>query len=142
MLKFVTIVKKLVIAALILMLLISVVLGTIALGRSLMSHIMEPPFLLLEVPVLFDAFGLFLVIVIGIELLKSMMLFLSEDRIAPDLVAEVAIIALCNKIITLDMKDTSGDTMLGIAAMLIGLAASYFVFRSKGAEQRPNPESK
>ncbi len=129
MLTFVERIKKLIISALILMLLIAVILGTVTLGWTLVRRILEPPFLLLDVATLFDAFGLFLVIVIGIELLKSMMLFLSEDRIQPELVAEVAIIALCNKIITLDVKAVSGDDMLGIAAMLLGLAASYYAFR-------------
>lgn len=138
MLKFVQTVKKMVVAALILMLLIAVILGTVALGRTLVLQILEPPFMLLDTRVLFDIFGLFLVILIGIELLKSMMLFLGEDRVNPELVAEVAIIALCNKIITLDLKDVPGATLLGVAAMLIGLAAAYFVFRKMNSERNPN----
>ena len=138
MLKFVQTVKKMVVAALILMLLIAVILGTVALGRTLVLQILVPPFMLLDTRVLFDIFGLFLVILIGIELLKSMLLFLGEDRVNPELVAEVAIIALCNKIITLDLKDVPGATLLGVAAMLIGLAAAYFVFRKMNSERNPN----
>jgi len=71
-----------------------------------------------------------LVILIGLELLKVLKIFLIEDKIKPELVVEVAIIALCNKIITLDMKHTSSDVLLGIAAILVGLSIGYFFFAS------------
>ena len=34
-----------------------------------------------------------------------------------------------DKVITLDAKHTSGDVLLGIAAILVGLSIGYFVFR-------------
>ncbi|MBA3632569.1 MAG: phosphate-starvation-inducible PsiE family protein, partial [Acidobacteria bacterium] len=42
-------------------------------------------------------------------------MFLTEDRIKPEIVVEVTVIALCNKVITLDLKHTDGIVLLGIA---------------------------
>jgi len=78
-------------------------------------------------------------------LLKVLKLFLVEDKIKPEIVVEIAVIALCNKIITLDTKHTSGDVLLGIAAILIGLSVGYYVFRFKASNKEtfqkpPAPE--
>jgi uncharacterized membrane protein (DUF373 family) len=127
MLRFVSQAEQLVVRVLMVLLLIAIVLGTFALGRVLFLEIIEPPLLLLEVDKLFEAFGLFVVVLIGLELLKSMALFVIEERVEPRLVVEVAIIALCNKVITLDLKHTDGVSLVGIAAIFVGLAATYFV---------------
>jgi uncharacterized membrane protein (DUF373 family) len=74
---------------------------------------------------------------IGLELLKILKLFLAEDKIKPEMVVEVAVIALCNKVITLDAKHTPGDVLLGIAALLVALAIGYFVFRFRASNKEP-----
>ena len=129
MLKIVQFVEGIIVRLLIWLMLLAVTLGTIELGRVLITSIVRPPFLLLDISELFDAFGLFLVILIGLELLKSMQFFLAEKRIKPEMVIEVAIIAVCNKIITLDLKHTGADLLLGMAALLVGLAATYFMLQ-------------
>jgi len=127
MLRFVSQAEQLIVRVLMVLLLIAIVLGTFALGRVLFLEIMEPPLLLLDVAKLFEAFGLFVVVLIGLELLKSMALFIIEERVESRLVVEVAIIALCNKVITLDLSHTNGVSLVGIAAIFVGLAATYFV---------------
>ena len=92
-------------------------------------EITEPPFLKLEISKIFENFGLVLIILIGSELFKVLKMFLVEDEIKPEAVVGIAVIAICNKIITLDMKHISGDIMLGIAAILVGLSIVNFVFR-------------
>jgi len=73
-------------------------------------------------------------------------LFLAKDKIKPEMVVEVAVTALCNKVITLDAKHTPGDVLLGIAALLVALAIGYFVFRfrtsNKEAFQKPSVAEK
>ena len=105
------------------------VLGTLELGRVTILEIFAPPFLLLDVSKIFEGFGLVLIILIGLELLKILKMFLVKDKIKPEMVIEVVVIALCNKIITLDTKHTTGDVLLGLAALLIGLSFGYFVLR-------------
>jgi uncharacterized membrane protein (DUF373 family) len=113
------------------LLLFSVLLSTIALGRSLIETILAPPFLLIEPKVLFNSFGLFLIGLIGLELVKLLKLHLSHSGFKTEVVLEVAIIALCNKIVTLDIKALPAETILGLAALLVGLAALLFVFSKK-----------
>jgi len=128
-------IEKLIIRALIILLLLAMVLGTIELGRVTILEIFAPPFLLLDVSKIFQGFGLALIILIGLELLKVLKLFLVEDKIKPEIIVEIAVIALCNKIITLDTKHTSGDVLLGIAAILVGLSIGYFVFRFRASNK-------
>jgi len=111
------------------------VLGTLELGRVTILEVFAPPFLLLDISKIFEGFGLALIILIGLELLKVLKLFLVEDKIKPEIIVEIAVIALCNKIITLDAKHTSGDVLLGIAAILVGLSIGYFVFRFRASNK-------
>lgn len=129
MLKIVELVERYIIRALTILMLLAIAFGTIELGRVLILEIVEPPAFVLDISKLFESFGLVLVILIGVELLKVLKMFLTEDKIKPEMVVEVAVIALCNKIITLDTKHTTGDVLLGLAALLIGLSFGYFVLR-------------
>ena len=140
MLHIVERIEKLIIRALIILLLLAMILGTIELGRVTILEIFAPPFLLLDISKIFEGFGLALVILIGLELLKVLKLFLLEDKIKPEIIVEIAVIALCNKIITLDTKHTSSDVLLGIAALLFGLSVGYFVlrFRASGKQIHQN----
>ena len=126
--------EKLIIRALIILLLLAMVLGTLELGRVTILEIFAPPFLLLDISKIFEGFGLALVILIGLELLKVLKLFLVENKIKQEIIIEIAVIALCNKIITLDTKHTPGNVLLGIAAILAGLAFGYFVFRFRASD--------
>jgi len=141
MLHIVETIEKLIIRVLIILLLLAMVLGTIELGRVTILEVFAPPFLLLDISKIFEGFGLALIILIGLELLKVLKLFLLENKIKPEIIVEIAVIAICNKIITLDTKHTSGDVLFGIAAILIGLSVGYYVFRfrtsNKEAFQKP-----
>ena len=132
--KLVEKIETLVIYFLIAMLLVAVILGTVQLGYGLAQTILQPPFLLIEPQTLFLSFGLFLVILIGLELLKLLKLHLLHHKLRPEVVIEVAIIAVCNKVVTLDLKVLEGDTLLGLAALLLALSAGYYVFARTRSE--------
>jgi len=134
MLKTADVIEKLIIRVLIVFMLLANAFGTVSLGHVLVMDLLSPPLLLLDITELFEIFGLVLVLLIGMELLRSMKMLLTEENIQAELVIEVAIIALCNKIITLDIKNTTGTALLGLAALLIGLSAGYFVLRRMRTE--------
>ena len=140
MLHIVEQIEKLIIRALIILLLLALVFGTVELGRIMFVEITEPPFLQLDISKIFENFGLALIILIGLELLKILKMFLIEERIKAGSVVEITVIAVCNKIITLDTKHTSGDIMLGIAAILVALSAGYFVFRWRATNKETHRE--
>ena len=127
-------IEKSIIYILITMLLVAVILGTVALGYELIQTILKPPFLLIEPQALFASFGLFLIILIGLELLKLLKLHLLHNRLQPDVVIEVTIIAVCNKVVTLDLKLLDGEMLIGLAALLLALSAGYYVFTKTRSE--------
>lgn len=129
MLNLIERVERYVVYLLVCLLLISVVLGTLALSWVILSGIYKAPLLLIDVNTLFDYFALFLVVVVGLELLKSIKSYLIRGSINPAFVIEVAIIALGNKLITLDLKHTPIELLFGIAAILLGLSVTYFVLK-------------
>lgn len=134
MLNFVDKVERITLKTLALILLLSIVLGTVQLGHVIIAEILEAPYYLVESKVLFRSFSLFLVILIGMELLRLVKHSIASRDIDLRLVLEVAVIALCNKIITIDIQNVIWGIMLGIAALLVAVAAAYFVvMRSKNS---------
>lgn len=130
MLKIIEKLEKLIVYSLVILLLTSLVLGTIDLGRVVLKGIFESPILLVGTDTLFKSFGLFLIIVIGLELLKSIKSYLLLGAINPAFVIEVAIIALGNKLITLDITHVTPGVLIGIGTILIGLSALYLVLKT------------
>lgn len=126
--------ETLIIYILIALLLVAVILGTVQLGYELTKIISQPPFLLIEPQALFASFGLFLIILIGLELLKLLKLHLLHHKLRPEVVIEVAIIAVCNKVVTLDLKLLGGETLIGLASLLLALSAGYYVFTKARSE--------
>jgi uncharacterized membrane protein (DUF373 family) len=132
--KLVEKIETFIIYILIAMLVVAVILGTVALGYELVQTILQPPILLIAPQALFASFGLFLIILIGLELLKLLKLHLLHHKLRPDVVIEVAIIAVCNKVVTLDLKLLEGETLIGLAALLLALSAGYYVFTRARSE--------
>jgi len=126
--RFVELIEKAVIGVLLLLLVLGVILGTIELGFELYSAIIQPPFLLITPRTLFHFFGLFLILLVGLELLKLLKLRFEHKEIRPELVFEIALIAICNEIVTYNQEDTNGMIMFGTAALVVALSVSYYVF--------------
>lgn len=127
MLSMIEKVERFIVYLLVILLLISIILGTAELARITVQQILSAPQFLVDVNKLFDSFALFIVIVVGLELLKSIKSYLILGSINPVFVVEVAIIALGNKLITLDLKEVQAPLLMGIATILFGLSATYFV---------------
>ena len=62
--------EKLMVQALMVMMTIVLALATIDLGWLIVKDIVSPPYILLSVSQLLDIFGLFMLVMIGIELLS------------------------------------------------------------------------
>jgi len=135
--KLVEKIETIIIYILITMLLISVILGTVQLGIALINIILKPPFLRIDPEALFLSYGLFLIIIIGLELLKLLKARLLHHDLRPETVIEVAIIAVCNKVVTLNLKALEGLTLIGMSALILALSAAYYIFiRTRQNEER------
>jgi uncharacterized membrane protein (DUF373 family) len=103
-----------------------ILLATLDLTANLIRNAISlAPSFLTGVDQLLDLFGLFLIIVLGLELLETVKAYLQEDLIHVEVVLIVAIIALARKVIILEIKEPSPLALIGLAALVIALAASY-----------------
>ncbi len=128
-LKVIERIERFIVLSLVILLLISLLFGTIELSLLVFKGILDSPIFLINSDTLFKSFGLFLVIVIGLELLKSIKSYLVHGTINPAFVLEVAIIALGNKLITMDITHTDTGILIGIGVILFGLSALYLILK-------------
>lgn len=106
-----------------------VVLSIAELGWVLLKDILSPPLLLLDVDELLDVFGMFLLVLIGIELLETLKAYVRESEVRAEVIMLVAMIALARKIIILDVKVVPSASLLGIAAIFTALGITYALIR-------------
>ena len=129
--------EKIIIYVLVLMMMVIIVLSTIAFAIVLVGDMLRSPNFLPQINDLLEIFGFFLLILIGVELLETIRSYLSEHVVHVELVIEVALIAIARKVIIIDLKETSANSLLGIAAIITALAVAYYLVlawrRSKGS---------
>jgi len=115
-----------------LMIMMAVVLGlaTLDLGWLIVKDVITTPYLLLDISELLDIFGLFMLVLIGIELLETIMkTYLMDGTPHFEVVLSVAIIAIARKVIILDVKEVESLSLFGIAAIVIALTAGYYLMK-------------
>jgi uncharacterized membrane protein (DUF373 family) len=124
--------EKIIVLVLIGMMALVLFLGTLDLAWIIIKDILTPPYFLLDIDELLEIFGLFMLILIGFELIETMVkTYLSQLIDHAQIVMAVAIIAIARKVIILDMKDLSGLDLLGIAAIILALSIGYFLLKWK-----------
>ena len=122
--------ERLLILSLVFMMAVVLLLSTIELGWVIIKDIMSPPYMILEIDELLELFGIFMLVLIGIELLETIVkTYLNESTDHARIVIAVAIIAIARKVIILDVKDLSGTALLGIAAIILSLTIGYYLIR-------------
>lgn len=123
--------ERLIVNSLIVMMVLIVFLATIELGWIILKDIVTHPILLLEINELLEIFGFFLLVLIGIELLETIKAYLDEKVIHVEIVLEVALIAIARKVIILDLDKYSALTLSGMAALILAVAAGFYVVKKK-----------
>ncbi len=121
--------EKAVTVTLVVLMAVVLLLATFELGWIIIKDIITPPVLLLEIDELLDIFGLFLLVLIGVELLETIKAYLKENVVHFEVVLTVAMIAIARKVIILDVKELPNMTLVGIAAIIVALAAAKYFFR-------------
>ncbi len=118
--------ERLAVAALLLILMATILFGTVVVAWSLVADLRGIRDLVAEPKALFDVFGLFVAVLVGIELLKILRHFLVSHSVDTALVVQTALIALCNKIITMNLAEAPWTTLLALAALTLALSAAVF----------------
>ncbi len=129
--------ERLMIQILMVMMAIAIGLGTLDLGWEIFLHIMTPPIPLIDAEQLLDIFGLFMLVIIGIELLETIMkTYLIKGKPHFEVVLSVAIIAIARKVIILDLKEIDSISLFGIASIIISLTIGYYFMHRSHSEDK------
>lgn len=122
--------EKVMIQALMIMMAFVLLLATLDLGWLIIKDITSPPYVLISVGQLLEIFGFFMLVVIGIELLETIMkTYITQDKPHYEVVLSVAIIAIARKVIILDLKEVDSLSLIGIASIIVALTAGYFLMK-------------
>jgi len=121
--------EKVIVSSLLVMMVSVVFLSTVELGWIIIKDIITPPVFLLDINELLDIFGMFLLVLIGVELLETVKMYLNEKKVHVEVVFTVAMIAIARKVIILDVKELSSLTLIGIGAIIIALSSGYYLIK-------------
>lgn len=129
--------EMLMIRVLIVMMGVVLTLVVVDLGWIIGKDILESRFLLLSIDQLLEIFGLFLLVLIGLELLETVMrTYITQGQPHYEVVLTVAIIAVARKVIILDIKEVDAWVLIGIASLIMGLTVGYFFMKKSHAFDR------
>lgn len=132
MLKFLKRFERIIVFALISMMSLVIVLSVLELGWTITKDIVdnfEGPLNFMVLDNLLALFGLFLLIVIGVELLETMKIYLREDTVHIEVILLVAIIAIARKAVVLDLEKVDALTIMSLGVLVIALATGYFIIK-------------
>lgn len=128
--------EQAIIILLAIMMAVVVVFSTVDLGKTIVEKLVAPPFMLLEVKELLDLFGLFLLVLIGLELLEIIKSYAMDNVVHVRVVLTVAMIAIARKVIILEVNEVSATSMFGIGAIIVALSIAYYVLRADASSHR------
>ena len=131
-LEVVTNFERIIYGALIALLMVVLVFAVGELAWLLITNLGNYPILLLDNHELTNVLGAFLLVLIGVELLDTMLEYFRENAIHVEIVVLLSIIAIARKVILLDPATTDGLELVGIGIIIIGLSAAYFLIRKAG----------
>jgi uncharacterized membrane protein (DUF373 family) len=143
--KVVASVERVIILVLLGMLMLLVLYGTWVLTAELLARMWErvgsaqpvsiqaTEDFLQRMDLLRHVFGAFMLILIGIELIKTIVMYLDDHELHVEVVFTVSMIAVARHAIELDIAHAQPLTLLGTSALILALTAGYFLYRRASA---------
>ena len=129
MLTFLKKFERMIVTSLIVMMALTILLATMELAWLIIKDVISPPIIFLEIQELLEIFGLFLLVLLGIELVSTLKTYLTQNELHMEVVFAVALIAIGRKVIILDVKEIPSLSLLGIAAIILSLSFGYFLVK-------------
>jgi uncharacterized membrane protein (DUF373 family) len=124
--KIESIVSKALSLAMVLVILVTVWDLFVFLFQTISEDIQDPGHLTEQ---LIAIFGLFLNILIALEVLENITAYLRNHVVQMELVIATSLIAVARKIIILDLGKVDGLQLIGLAIAIISLSFSYWLVR-------------
>ncbi len=116
-------------AVLLVLLLIVVVAGTLDVIVRIGTEFQILPRGRMDVTQILSLLGLFLVVLISIELLYVVRLYLEGRHFDVETILIVALIAIARKVIVFDIEKNDTSLMLGLAAVILSLSGALALLR-------------
>ena len=110
---------------------IVVIAGTAEVAYEIVTGLIQPPGFFLGVTELFDTFGLFLMVLIGLELMATMHMYVTDHTIHVEMMFLVALTAVTRKVVVLDTVKTEPLLVFGVAFLILTLSGGYFLIQKK-----------
>lgn len=126
-------IEKVIAIALLAIMAVVVVSGALEVAWVVVNDLFRPPGFFLGVEDLFDIFGLFLMVLIGLELMTSIEMYLKDNMIHAEVMFLVALTAVARKVVILDAKTIDPMTVFAIAALVIALSGGYYLIKKPNA---------
>jgi uncharacterized membrane protein (DUF373 family) len=126
----ITVFERIIVRSLVVLLMVVVTVSTIELGWILLRDLMKWDKLALDVEEMLELFGFFLLVLIGLELITTLKAYMTAGVVHGEVVLEVALIAVAQKIIIFDASRANGITVIGLAVLILSLAASFWLVRA------------
>lgn len=111
-----------------LIMIVVIIVSTIDLIRIVVVDVYLDPRVLFNRG-LFEIFGMFLNILIALEILENITAYLRKHVIQVELVIITSLVAIARKIIILDLDKTTGISIIGLGVAIFALSVSYFIIR-------------
>jgi uncharacterized membrane protein (DUF373 family) len=134
-LKFFDQVEKYISYALLALMAVIVISATLEVGYTIVTEIFTPPGFFIGVQDMFELFGLFLMVLIGLELMSSIRMYVKDQTIHAELMLLVAITAITRKIVIIDAKAIDPLILFAIGFVVISLTAGFYLMRKANRSQ-------
>ncbi len=132
--------EKLIYAVLMILLMVVLVITLVDLGLVLVDDLIMKTPMKLDTISFTSVMGVFLLVLIGVELLDTIKAYFIENTIHVEIVVLLAIIAVARKVILLEPSQLItfeyGIELMGIGVIVLGLAASYYLIKKAGISVR------
>lgn len=127
-LNLLTIFENIIAKMLSLAMIVVILAGVLDLFILLYHDLTTPPFGLFTKS-LIAILGLFLDILIALEILENITAYLKTHVLQVELVIATSMVAIARKFIILDLEKTSGDRVVGLSLGILALSISYLIIK-------------
>ncbi|WPL16344.1 putative membrane protein [Thiorhodovibrio winogradskyi] len=118
---------RLSVRALAIMMVVTIVWGTLEVGYALYSQLFVPAVTELRINDIVVIFGAFLSVLIAIEIFVNITLYLRDDVVHVKLVIATALMAIARKVIVFDFEKLTPMYILATAAVVLALGLIYWL---------------
>ncbi len=130
--------QKYILSTLLIVMGVVIVASSIELVILVVQELLNPP-LLLDLGELTKIGGLFLTVLITVELFGILEVMLLEHTVHVEFVVAVALIAAAREVLVLEVTSVAPMTLVGLAALILALGAGYYLIKKAGP---PGAESR